>query len=189
MKPKSRLHLFCDDLNKFFLKPETKSKDEEVGVPSCGGISQHQVQWCPHSPTPKSKPSPPQPLGPPSIFQNSNTLFFQKQDSRIRKTSLPAPFSFPAELRAVRWALSRPLQSWDIKIPPAHGWREPLCGAKPLCPPYTPSCFSPIFYLSQKADEAGRNLRASPGLASLCATNRWCVGRAFKSSAATNFLF
>ena len=30
--------------------------------------------------------------------------------------------------------------------------------------------FSSIFHLSQKADEAGRNLGASPGLASLCAT-------------------
>lgn len=46
--------------------------------------------------------------------------------------------------------------------------------------------FFSIFHLSQKADEAGRNLGASPGLASLCATNRWCAGRPFKSSAATN---
>lgn len=132
--------------------------------------------------TPKASLSPLRALG---TFSELQYSFFQKQDSSIRTMPLPAPFSFLAELHVVRWAKSASL-IMGYKNSTCSWLGEPLCGTKPFVPTPQLFFFSPIFYLSQKADEAGRNLGASPGLASLCAINRWCMGRAFKSSTATN---
>lgn len=93
MKPKSRLHLFCDDLNKFFLKPETKSKDEEVGAPSCGKINQHQVQWCPPSPHPQKQAFP---TAHSPDLPSSSEYVSELQYSFLSKTGLKNKKNIPA---------------------------------------------------------------------------------------------
>lgn len=149
MKPKSRFHLFCDDLNKFFLKPETKSKDEEVGVPSCGEINQYQVQWCPHSPHPQKQAFPTSPPSAPEYFSELQYSFLSNTGLKNKK-NIPACTIFPPS-RAAYGEMGFKSASLIMGHKDSTcSWLEgaPLWSKTPLSPP--PSCFSPSFTCHRK---------------------------------------
>lgn len=110
---------------------------------------------------------PPQaPSGPQPIILNSST-FFQKQDWRRRKTPLPAPFSFPAELMGFRPA-SFIMGHKDSTC----SWLEgATLWSRALCHPHPAVCS--IFHLSQKADETGGTW-GQPRISFPACDNRWC---------------
>lgn len=150
-------------------------------MPSCGEINPYRSSCALLLPTPKASLSPHRAS---AYLFSTPTLFPSKAGRKNEKNGPAAPFSFPAELPVVRWALSRLFNQGTERFHLLLAGGSPSVEQSPFVTPT--QLFFSIFHLSQKADEAGRNLRASPGLASLCARNRWCVGRPFKSSAATN---